>query len=160
VTIGACFNENSKGVASDSVTADCSTTVIAGARQMAINTMNVDLAMKVMRIVSYLILVASRTEGICCGGSACLLGMDLMTINAVYANRPVLARLPFSQGAGMTATTQICGGGNRHTFLGMLWSVGAMTGFAGDASQDKLAGGGIIPGGVTGETLARLLYLL
>lgn len=160
MAILACFYKNGKGVTGNRVAADSSTAVIAGTRQMTVDTMNISLVMKEVRIILYLTLMASSAEGI--GGSRCarLLGMDFMAVNASYPNHTMPAGLPFNQGAGVTATTQLCRVGNLHTFFGMLGPVGAMTSFTGYTSQDKLTGGSIISGSMAGEALARLFYLL
>jgi hypothetical protein len=58
---------------------------------MAVNTMNIGLVMKEVRIILYLILVASGAEGIGGSHSACLLGVDLVTVYAGYPNVTMLA---------------------------------------------------------------------
>jgi hypothetical protein len=160
MTIVARFYEDGKGVAGHGVTADGSTAAIVWTRQVTVNTMNIDLAMNKVRLILDLILVAGRTEGISGGRSACLLGVDLVTVNTGYANVTVLAQLPFGQRAGVAAPTHLGGGGNQHAFLGMLGAVGTMTGFTGYSGQYKLSGRSIISRRMTGKTFAGPFYLL
>jgi hypothetical protein len=83
-----------------------------------------------------------------------------MAVNAVYPNGAVTTRLPFMQRTGMAAPTQLGRGGNGHAFLWMFGPVRTVAGFARHAGQDKLTGGGIIPGCMAGETFARFVHLL
>lgn len=89
-----------------------------------------------------------------------LLGVNLVAVNAGNAICAVAAHLPFGQGAGVTIAAQFVGSSDGHTLPGMLGPVGAVAGLAGNAGQHKLAGGGIVSGGVAGKTFAGLLHLM
>lgn len=127
---------------------------------MAVNTAHfcrrvfrVDFALNFCR-------VAERTERLFHGVCAGILRVNLVTVNANDADLPVTAGFPFGAGGGVTAATESGRRGNRHTFLGVLGTVGAVTGFTGDARQHKLAAACVVAGGVTGKTFARLLNRL
>ncbi len=105
-------------------------------------------------------LVAERTERLFHGVCAGILRVNFVAVQADDADLAVIAALPLGFGRRVTTATEIRRGSNRHTFLGVLGTIRAVTGFAGDTSQHKLAAACVIAGGVTGETLTRLLNRL
>lgn len=160
MTIVARFYKNGKGVAGNGLPLHGTAVIIFGAGQVAVNAVNIGVVMNKVGLVLRLLLVTVSTELICGYRRMRLLGMNFVAVDTGYAGCAMPAGLPLVQGAGVAATAQPGRGSNGHTLLRMALPVGAVARLAGDAGQHKLAGVGIIPGGVAGKTFAGLLHLL
>jgi hypothetical protein len=91
VAIITCFDKHGKRVAGDSVAVNGTTHIITGAGQMAVDAMNIGLTMEYVGLILNLLLVACGTEGIGGCRCPCLLGVNFVAINTIYANITVSA---------------------------------------------------------------------
>jgi hypothetical protein len=105
VTIIACFDEDGKGMTGHGLAVDRFTAIIVRAGQVTINTAKLGLAVRSVGLVLGLTLMTGGAEGIGRPGGSCLLGMNLVAIDAAYPNGTMATRSPFMQRAGMAAPT-------------------------------------------------------
>jgi len=152
------FDKHGKGVPGDGVAAYCTAGVVAGAGQVAVDAMDIGLTVQHVSLILDLILMAGGAKGIGRCRRPRLLSMHFVAVNTGNANTAVLARSPLGQSTGVTFAAHLGRGGDSHAFFGVPRTVGAVAGFAGYAGQNKLAGGGIIAGGVAGKTFAWFFF--
>lgn len=87
MAIIAGLDKNDEGVTGNSMTVHCLSFIFIRTGQVAINAMNVDLGMNRVGGTLCLILMATGTQSIGCRRRVCLLGMNLMAIDAGHPHR-------------------------------------------------------------------------
>ena len=160
MAIRARLYKDRKRVAGDGMAIYGSAAIISRTGQVTVDAVNIRLDMCGMGIIPGLLLVTTGTKSVGGYGGVSFLRVYFVAINAGDLHLTMPARLPLRQSAGVAVATQVRRSCNDHAFFRVLGPVRPVAGLARDAGQHKLAGVGIVAGGVASKTLARLFHLL